>query len=84
MHGQPSKVAHEDVSQVLEGPLPEEYRELREPSVPDLSYVFGHVRSPLSLSLALHRLALYCMEPPSCQLNTFHTSCSSVMSIFHA
>ena len=30
--------------QVLQGALPQEYGELREPSVPDLSDVFGQVR----------------------------------------
>ena len=32
------------LTQVLQGSLPEEYQELREPSVPDLSYVLGQVR----------------------------------------
>ena len=41
--------------QVLQGSLPEEYQELREPSIPDLSYVLGQVRqTPLTFGLVLH------------------------------
>lgn len=40
------------LTQVLQGSLPEEYQELREPSVPDLSYVLGQVRQlPLPLGM---------------------------------
>lgn len=47
--------------QVLQGSLPEEYHELREPSVPDLSYVLGQVH-PLSVTLLLGTLPLLCLN----------------------
>ena len=43
--------------QVLQGSLPEEYQELREPSVPDLSYVLGQVH-PLPVTIVHRHIVL--------------------------
>ena len=46
--------------QVLQGSLPEEYQELREPSVPDLSYVLGQVcQMPSGFGLVLRTIAAH-------------------------
>ena len=46
--------------QVLQGSLPEEYQELREPSVPDMSYVLGQVcQMPSAFGLVLRTIAAH-------------------------